>query len=102
MTMTTIKSGHHCLRSLLAGFAVALAVLTGSGSPLHAQTVAVLVNGEPITNYDIEQRSKLDFLTTRQHLPRQQVIDQLIDEKVKIKEAKRFGVDPTGSDLDQA
>jgi peptidyl-prolyl cis-trans isomerase SurA len=102
MTMTTIKSGHHCLRSLIAGFAVALAVLTGSGSPLHAQTVAVLVNGEPITNYDIEQRSKLDFLTTRQHMPRQQVIDQLIDEKVKIKEAKRFGVDPTGSDIDQS
>jgi peptidyl-prolyl cis-trans isomerase SurA len=101
MTMTTIKLGHHRLRSLIAGCAVALAVLTG-GSPLHAQSVAVLVNGEPITNYDIEQRTKLNFLTTRQQMPRQQVIDQLIDEKVKIKEAKRYGVDPTASDIDQS
>ena len=102
MTMTTIKFGHHRLRFLIIGGAVALAVLTGSGSPLHAQSVAVLVNGEPITNYDIEQRTKLNFLSTRQQMTRQQVIDQLIDEKVKIKEAKKYGVDPSASDLDQS
>ena len=102
MTMTTIKPGHHRLRSLSAGCAVALAVLTGSGPALHAQSVACMVSGEPITNLDIEQRTKLNFLTTRQQMPRQQVIDQLIDEKVKIKEAKRFGVDPTASDIDQS
>ncbi|MGH6641717.1 MAG: peptidylprolyl isomerase [Bradyrhizobium sp.] len=81
---------------------MALALLTGSGAPLHAQSVACMVSGEPITNLDIEQRTKLNFLTTRQQMPRQQVIDQLIDEKVKIKEAKRFGVDPTASDIDQS
>jgi peptidyl-prolyl cis-trans isomerase SurA len=77
-------------------------VLIGSGSPSHAQTVAVMVNGEPITNYDIEQRSKLVFLTTHKPASREQVIDELIDEKVKIKEAKKFGVDPTATDIDQA
>jgi peptidyl-prolyl cis-trans isomerase SurA len=102
MTMTTIKPGHHPLRSLIAGCAVALAVLTGSNAPLQAQSVACMVSGEPITNLDIEQRTKLNFLTTRQQMPRQQVIDQLVDEKVKIKEAKRFGVDPTASDIDQS
>jgi len=61
-----------------------------------------MVNGEPITNYDIEQRSKLVFLTTHKPASREQVIDELIDEKVKIKEAKKFGVDPTASDIDQA
>ena len=61
-----------------------------------------MVNGEPITNLDIEQRTKLNFLTTRKQMPRQEVIDQLIDEKVKIKEAKKFGVDPTASDIDQS
>jgi peptidyl-prolyl cis-trans isomerase SurA len=59
-----------------------------------------MVNGEPITNYDIEQRSKLDFLSTHKKLTRQEVIDELIDQKVKIREAKQFGVDPTGSDVD--
>ena len=35
-----------------------------AGAPSYAQSVAVMVNGEPITNYDIEQRSKLDFLSS--------------------------------------
>ena len=81
---------------------MALAVLAGGVCPLQAQSVAVMVNGEPITNYDIEQRSKLNFLTTRKQMPRQEVIDELINEKVKIKEAKKFGVDPSASDIDQS
>ena len=102
MTMTTIKPEPHLIRSLIAGCAVALAALTVSASPLRAQSVAVLVNGEPITNYDIEQRTKLNFLTTHKQMPRQEVIDQLIDEKVKIKEGKKYGVDPDVSDVDQS
>jgi peptidyl-prolyl cis-trans isomerase SurA len=102
MTITTTTPGPHRLRSLIAGCAVALAVLAGGTSPLHAQSVAVLVNGEPITNYDIEQRTKLNALTTHKQMPRQEVIDQLIDEKVKIKEAKKYGVDPTSSDVEQS
>jgi peptidyl-prolyl cis-trans isomerase SurA len=102
MTMTTTKLRYHRLWSLIAGCAVALAVLTGGVAPLHAQSVVVMVNGEPITNYDIEQRSKLNFLTTHKQQSRQEVINELIDEKVKIKEAKRFGVDPTSSDIDQS
>ena len=47
----------------MLGCAAALLLMAG-GSPLRAQTVAVMVNGEPITHYDIEQRSKLNFLTT--------------------------------------
>jgi peptidyl-prolyl cis-trans isomerase SurA len=85
----------------ILGCAAAL-VLIACATPLHAQTVAVMVNGEPITNYDIEQRSKLTFLTTHKAADRQQVINELIDEKVKIKEGKKFGVDPSGSDIDQS
>ncbi|HEY0423720.1 MAG TPA: hypothetical protein VGC82_10390 [Rhodopila sp.] len=76
--------------------------MTCTASPLRAQTVAVMVNGEPITNYDIEQRSKLNFLTTHKAADRKQVINELIDEKVKIKEGKKFGVDPGVSDIDQS
>jgi peptidyl-prolyl cis-trans isomerase SurA len=107
MTTTTLKSAHHQLPyhrvwSLIAGCAVVLGLLSSGVSPLHAQSVAVLVNGEPITNYDIEQRTKLNFLTTHKQAPRQEIIDELISEKVKIKEAKRYGVDPTSSDVDQS
>lgn len=81
--------------------AAAILVLAGSPSQLRAQAVAVMVNGEPITQYDIEQRSKLNALSHKA-ATRQQVIEELIDEKVKIKEAKRFGVDPSSSDIDSA
>src|SRR6476619_6625436 len=67
-----------------------------------AQTVVVMVNGEPITSLDIEQRSKLMFLTTHKQASRQDVINELIDEKVKIKEGKKFGVDPGSSDIEQS
>ena len=99
MIMTTTSS--HCLWLRILGCAAAL-VLMGSGSPVHAQFVAVMVNGEPITNYDIDQRSKLTFLTTHKAPARQDVINELIDEKVKIKEGKKFGVDPSVSDIDQS
>jgi peptidyl-prolyl cis-trans isomerase SurA len=99
MIMTATFSNR--LSPLILGCAAAL-LLIGCGSPLHAQTVAVMVNGEPITNYDIDQRSKLTFLTTHKPADRQQVINELIDEKVKIKEGKKFGVDPAASDIDQS
>jgi peptidyl-prolyl cis-trans isomerase SurA len=89
------------LRVLLAG-CVACAILSAFAAPAHAQTVVVMVNGDPITEFDIEQRSKLDLLSTHKPSARQDIINQLIDDKVKIKEAKKFGVDPSSTDVDQA
>jgi peptidyl-prolyl cis-trans isomerase SurA len=83
--------------SCLAGCVLALC-----GPSAQAQTVCVMVNGEPITGFDIDQRSKLDFLSTHKQANRQDVLNELIDEKVKIKEAKKFGVDPGESDIDQS
>jgi peptidyl-prolyl cis-trans isomerase SurA len=82
--------------------ATAALILVSGGSQLRAQSVAVMVNGEPITNFDIEQRSKLNELSTHKVQPRQEVIDELINEKVKIKEAKKYSVDPSDSDIDGA
>jgi peptidyl-prolyl cis-trans isomerase SurA len=96
MTMTTTFLRR--LPLLVSGCAVAL-FLMACGTPASAQ-VAVMVNGEPITNYDIEQRTKLNFMSTHKQQTRQEVIDELIDQKVKIKEAKQFGVDPSASDID--
>jgi peptidyl-prolyl cis-trans isomerase SurA len=100
MIMTTPKILDR-LSPLILGCAAAL-ILMACGSPLHAQTVAVMVNGEPITHYDIDQRTKLNFLTTHKPAVRQQIIDELIDEKVKIREGKKYGVDPSASDVDQS
>jgi peptidyl-prolyl cis-trans isomerase SurA len=99
LTMTTLFLSR--LTRLVMSGAAAL-MLLGGGSQLHAQSVAVMVNGEPITAYDIEQRSKLTMLSTHKAPTRQEVIEDLINEKVKIKEAKRFGVDPSASDIDSS
>jgi peptidyl-prolyl cis-trans isomerase SurA len=82
--------------------ATAALILFCCGSQLRAQSVVVMVNGEPITSFDVEQRTKLNELSTHKVQPRQEVIDELIDEKVKIREAKKYSVDPSASDIDAA
>lgn len=76
-------------------------VLMASAPPARAQVV-VMVNGDPITSYDIEQRSKLTMLSTHKMPERQTVLNELIDERLKIKEAKKFSIDPSSSDIDQS
>lgn len=93
--MTTLASKHF-LRTVLA----AMLVLLCHVAPSHAQSVAVMVNGEPITNYDIEQRTKLTQLSSPKVPTRQEVIDELVNEKLKIKEGKKYSVDPSSSDVD--
>ena len=103
MTTTLFQRPALLLSRCAVAFAMTLVtslVLMACATPSHAQSVAVMVNGEPITNYDIEQRSKLDFLSTHKQPTRQEVIEELIDQKVKIKEAKQFSVDPSSSDID--
>jgi len=71
-------------------------------SAAHAQQVVVIVNGEPITALDIEQRSKLNQLSTHKVPPRQEVLDELITEILKVKEAKKWGLEVSDSEVDSA
>jgi peptidyl-prolyl cis-trans isomerase SurA len=61
-----------------------------------------MVNGEPITALDIEQRSKLMQLSTHKAPGRQEVIDDLINEKLKVREAKRWNLEASNSEVDNA
>jgi len=72
------------------------------GSVARAQQVVVIVNGEPITALDIEQRSKLTQLSAHKAPARQEVLDELINEKLKVREAKKFGLEISGSEVDSA
>ena len=69
---------------------------------VHAQQVVLIVNGEPITALDIEQRSKLTQLSTHKVPSRQEIIDELIIEKLKVREAKKFGLELSSSEVDSA
>lgn len=90
-------------RSVLLAFAV-LTLLAGwtPSSPARAQNVVVFVNGEPITAIDIEQRAKLITLSTRRKPSRDEARDELINDKLKLKEAKKFGLDPKPAEVDAA
>jgi peptidyl-prolyl cis-trans isomerase SurA len=82
--------------------AAALLAVPGFGSTVMAQSVAAMVNGEAITNFDVDQRIKLTQLTTRKAISRQEALEELINDKLKVKEAKRYGLDMSSSDIDGA
>jgi peptidyl-prolyl cis-trans isomerase SurA len=85
------------------GLATLLAGAATIGSA-QAQNVVAFVNGEPITALDIEQRGKLNEASSPTHKApsKQEVLDELINEKLEIKEAKRFGMTASDEDVDQA
>ncbi len=84
---------------MVAMLAVALPL---PATPAQAQQIVLLVNGEPITALDIEQRSKLTQLSTHKVPPRQEVLDELINERLKVREAKKWGLEVSDSEVDQA
>jgi peptidyl-prolyl cis-trans isomerase SurA len=100
------------LRSVTLIAALALAAMSAAPPAVQAQGqgqglglgVAVLVNGDPITNFDIEQRTKLMQLGAQGAKPpsRQQVIEELINEKLKIQLLKRYAIPDVDKDVDNA
>jgi peptidyl-prolyl cis-trans isomerase SurA len=85
-----------------AAFAFALAAAALAPRPALAQHVAVIVNGAPITTYDIEQRSKFTTLSTHKTPDRQAVIEELIDEKLKVQVGERYKLEVSQGDVDNA
>ena len=93
---------HTLSATLLAAALLIAGDLLPSGGRAFAQQVVVIVNGDPITALDIEQRSKLNQLSGNKTQTRQEVIDELISEKLKVREAKRFGLEASDSEVDGA
>jgi peptidyl-prolyl cis-trans isomerase SurA len=89
------RTGH-----LFAGILLGLACFVASAA--RAQQIVVIVNGDPITALDIEQRSKLNQLSTHKIPPRQEVLEELINDTLKIKEAKKFGFEISETEVDSA
>jgi peptidyl-prolyl cis-trans isomerase SurA len=98
MTASFLRSNAFFALTTLAS---ALAALVCLPAPAAAQ-VAIVVNGSPITTFDIEQRSKFNQLTARKPSVRQEIIDELIEEKLKISAAKRYGLEASQTEIDTA
>jgi peptidyl-prolyl cis-trans isomerase SurA len=97
--MPTMKSKRATIGPWLAA-----AILTlGLALPLAANAqVVVIANGSPITELDIQQRTKLIASSTRKNPTRQEVINELIDDRVKISKAKMYGLEVSDADVDSA
>lgn len=80
--------------------AIAAAALCVPGAA-RAQVV-VIANGSPITELDIAQRTKLIATSTRKAPTRQEVINELIDDRLKIAKAKYYGLDVGDREVDSA
>lgn len=85
---------------LLAFATIVVAAVASAPRPSQAQIV-VMVNGSPVTALDIDQRMKFERLTTRKNPSRQDVIKTLIDDRLKVFIAKRYGLDVSDSEVDQ-
>ena len=72
--------------------------------PVNAQEASVIatVNDHPVTSFDIDQRIKLlSILGQSGGFDRKKIGNALIDDVVKIDEARRYKIDPTEKEIDE-
>jgi peptidyl-prolyl cis-trans isomerase SurA len=88
-------------RTCRTALAVAcLIVAAAASSTARAQQVVMIVNGDVITAYDVEQRMKFVQLSTRKPGVRSEVIDDLIDDKLKVQFGRRYKIEIPDGDVD--
>lgn len=71
----------------------------GSATAARAQTVVAVVAGSPVTEFEIEQRMKLAALSGKPP-SRKEILEELINDRVKLREAKRYGLELSQSEVD--
>jgi len=103
----SLQAGAGLRRSAGPVAAFLLAVfLIGGVNPATAQEVSikVLVNDDPISDYDIEQRERFLAITTKQQPSpelKQQSVDMLIDERLQIQEGRKDSVTADEGDVNK-
>lgn len=92
----------HFFAAVFLSVLAAGALLLPAGAHAEAQGVVAVVNDQPITEFDISQRITLLKVlgeSRPEALGRKGALKALVDEQVKIAEAKRFGLTPTEPDI---
>lgn len=114
MKLNTVNNGIYralyCIAILAASFSI-----WSFGSQANAQSsglaagVAAVVNDEPITTFDVRQRTRFILITSDVQNPTQEVIIQasqqalnsLINERLQIQEARKFKVQMGDAEVDR-
>lgn len=102
MTHMRLTTGTWKKLGCFAAATAIAALLTTSGSMPASAQIVLMVNGEPITAFDIDQRSKITQLRTQKTPNRKEIIDELIDDILKVQSAKRYGLDVGAAEVENA
>jgi peptidyl-prolyl cis-trans isomerase SurA len=91
------------LKSVLVRAAAGLLLLAApvSSDSARAQQILAMVNGDPVTAFDVDQRMKLVKLTEHKVVTQKEALELLIDERAKLKEGKRFSIELSKSEVDE-
>lgn len=83
--------------SLLTVLALAAAVFAAPSAWTQEVSIKILVNDDPISDYDISQRERFLALTTKEQPGpelKKKSSDMIIDERLQIQEGQKLGVTP--------
>ncbi len=86
------------------GAAVAL-LLALSPLPVYAQGIVAVVNDEPISRFDVEQRMRFIALTTKQQPSEalnKEALEMLIDERIQTQQGKKLKITVDEAEVSKA
>ncbi len=95
--MNVTWSHRRFLRAAGFAFGIGAILATGTGAT-RAQAIVASVNGDPVTTVDVEQRMKL-LRAFKRPATRDAAIESMISDRLKSREATRFGVSIKDSEV---
>ena len=94
-----------CGEGLLAALVfVVFVVVTSSLGMTQEVSIVVLVNDDPISDYDVEQRERFLAITTQEQPSpelKKKATDQLIDERLQVQQGRKLSVSVDEDDVTQ-
>jgi peptidyl-prolyl cis-trans isomerase SurA len=87
------------LRLCLSAGGIAFCLALAAG-PAFAQTIVASINGDAITNIDIDERMKM-LRVLRKPATREAAIESLYADRLEIDETRKFSIVPRDSDISQ-
>lgn len=83
------------------GLTLSTALFCATAPAAHAQSVVATVNDDPITDYDLAERMKLERIL-RRPATRDAALEDIITDRLKIGETMKFKIDPTDQQIGNA
>lgn len=79
---------------------IGIALSAAAADPALAQEIVASINGDPVTNVDLDERMKM-LRVLRKPATREAAMESLFTDRLELREAGKFGLDPKDSELSQ-